>query len=152
LAAIRSAPTTARLISALAQEVSRHPVRDDGRVDGVLEKLPGREPRALQEGASLVGEDAHVLARLVSGADDAERRPVTGGRERARVAVREDERSPGHERLAVASDRAAGGDVLLLHADRLVLEPLGDRSGIGAGLRGGLVRRRASSGRSPRRD
>ncbi len=67
-----------------------HVVGDDRGVDPVLDQLPGREPRALQERPRLVGEHRHLLAAFGGGADDAERGAVAGRGQRPGVAVGED--------------------------------------------------------------
>jgi hypothetical protein len=102
---------------------------DERHRDAILLELPGREPRALEEGPRLARDDLYALARLDGGADDAERGPVARGRERARVAVGHDRRAVLDELGAVAAERPVHGDVLLVNRERLALEERAQRVG-----------------------
>ena len=84
-----------------------HALGDDGRRDVIAHEFPGRQPRALQERPRLVGEHLPHLALLRGGANDAERRAVPGGRERAGVAVRQNARVFGHDVRAEPAHRLA---------------------------------------------
>ena len=77
---------------ALPHEGSGHVVRDDRRLNAVPDELPRGQARALEKRARLVREHGDLLAGFDSAANDAQRRAVPGGRERARVAVRQDAR------------------------------------------------------------
>src|SRR5438093_1305365 len=74
----------------LAEEEPRHAVRDHGRLDAVLEQLPGGETRALKERSGLVGQDTDALARLLRGPHHTEGRSVAGCGQCAGIAVSED--------------------------------------------------------------
>ena len=68
-----------------------------------------------RNGPGFVGEHVDLFAGLDRGANHAERGAVPGGRQRARVAVRQHGLAVRHQRRAVASDRHAQGDVFLAH-------------------------------------
>ncbi len=93
------------------QEVPGHVVGDQRGRDAVLLQFPDREPRALQEGPGLVGEDVDLLAGGDRGADHAERRAVARRGQRAGVAVRQHRLAVRHQRRAVAADGLVDGDV-----------------------------------------
>ena len=92
--------------------------------DALAHAFPRREPRALHHRPCFVHPEEGNLALRVRGADDAERGTVTGRRQRARVAVRENPRVRRHECRAVVAERAIGGEVF--GEDRL---RLGDQAG-----------------------
>ncbi len=75
---------------ALAHQVAGHVVADQRHRDAVALQLPGGQPRPLQPGAGLVGEDRDLLAGLDRGADHAEGGAVAGGGQGPGVAVGED--------------------------------------------------------------
>ena len=102
-----------------------------------LHQLPRRQPGALQERPRLVGEHRDLLALLRGGANHAERRAVTGGRQRAGVAVREDPRGLRHQRRAVRAHRPAALHVLVVDRLRLDFEAPLDLVDRVAALRGG---------------
>ena len=110
----------------LPHQRARHVVGDDRRFDAVPHQLPRREPGALQKRPRLVGQHRHVLARLDRGANDAERRPVAGGRERPGVAVREDSGLARHDRGTERPHRAATRHVLVVNELRLAIEAILD--------------------------
>ena len=95
------------------QEVAGHVVGDERGGNAVLLQFPDGEARALQEGAGFIGEDVDGFAGFDGGADHAERGAVSGGGQRAGVAVREHGLAVGNQRRAVAADGAADGDVFL---------------------------------------
>ena len=74
-------------------------------------KFPNRETRALQERTRLIREDIDLLARLDRRANHAERSAETGGRQSARVAVRQHRLAIRHQARAMAADRLVDGDV-----------------------------------------
>ncbi len=113
---MRSAPTTMACELAGAHEAGGHVVADDGGGDAVLHHLPRGEARTLQEGPGLVCEDVDLASALDGGADDAERGAVAAGGERARVAVGEHAGLLRQQLRAESAKRAAGGDVLVVHA------------------------------------
>ncbi len=93
-------------------------VMSDDR-DAVPRELPDRQPRALEEGPRLVGEDPDLLPLLDRGPDDAEGRPVRGRRQRPRIAVGQDRGSVRDDVAAVDADRPVRLRILAL--DRLGL-------------------------------
>ena len=116
-------------------EVAGHAVGDERGGDPVLGQLPRRQPRALQVGTGLVGEDVHHLALPRRGADHPEGGAVTCRRQRPRVAVGQE---PGPRWDQLRSDVAhapARGEVLGLHRQRLVEQRLPD-GGAAASLLG----------------
>ena len=119
--------------AALPHQHGRHVVGDDGRVDAVAHQFPGREPRALQDGPRLVGEDRYRAALLDGAANHAERGAVAGRGQRARVAVREDAGLLRDEGAAEAADGAAAGDILVMDGLRLGQHQLAQVLDAGAG-------------------
>ncbi len=112
-----------------AHQRSGHALGDDRGVDAVAHQLPGGQPRALEKRSRLVGDDGNLLALLDGCANDAERRSVAGGRERAGVAVRQHPRAVRDDGGAEASHRAAAGDVLVVNRACLALETKGELVG-----------------------
>ncbi len=92
--------------------------------DAVAHELPGREPRALKVGPGLAGDDGNALADLAGAANDAERRAVSRGRQRARVAVREYRALVRQQPGAVTAELTVGGDVFVVDRLRFVFEAL----------------------------
>ena len=97
----------------------------------VLEQLPRGEPRPLEPGSGLVGEDGLHLAEANGGADDAEGGAVAGGGEGPGVAVGEDARLGRQQFGAEVPHEAAGLEVLLLDGEGLLEEPEAQRVGPG---------------------
>ena len=116
---MRSAPTIDEIDAAPAEELADHRVGHERHVDAVPRELPGREPRALQNGARLARDDSNALASRACRAHDAERRSAAAGRQRARVAVRENRRAVRHARRADPAHRPARRDVLAVDVARL---------------------------------
>src|SRR5205814_1739138 len=79
-----SIPTTL-----ITDNMAGHFVRDQGRRDAVLLKLPHRQSRALQKRTRLIREHVDRLAHLARGANHSQGGAVSGSRERSCVAVRE---------------------------------------------------------------
>jgi len=104
------------LDAALAHEGAGHVVAEDGGGDVVVEELPGGEARALEVGASLVGEDVDLVAPLDGGADDTEGGAIAAGGEGSGIAVGEDGAFLRKEGCSVGSHGLAGGDVFVVHA------------------------------------
>ena len=100
-------------------EVPRHVVGDDAVLDALDAEFPRRKARALQPRPGLVDEhrDGAAVA-LVAGADDAQRRAVAGGRQGARVAVREDGGAGREQRRAEGADGVAAADVVVVDLAR----------------------------------
>ena len=94
------------------QEMSRHVVGDEGGGDVVLLQFPNGETCALQERAGLIGEDIHFLAGFDGRADHTQRGAVTGGGQRAGIAVREHRFAVGYQVGSVAPDGLVDGDIL----------------------------------------
>ncbi len=80
----------------------------------------------MQKRARLIGEDIDLLAALARGADHAQGSAVTGGGQRAGIAVREHRLVVRHQRRAVASDGAVDGDIFLAYQLRFLNQPLAD--------------------------
>ena len=99
-----------------------HVVGDEGEGNALPLKLPGGQPRTLEERSGLVDEYVEMLPLLVCRPDDAERRAVLDGRERSGVAVGEDPRPVGDQVGAVLADRPThrhvlGGDAVRLQEE-----------------------------------
>src|SRR5205085_6093260 len=93
------------------QKVSRHVVGDNSGGDPVLLKFPSRQASALKKWTRLVGEDVDLLACADRGADHAQRGAISSRREGTRVAVRQYGFAIRNQRLTVAADGLADGDV-----------------------------------------
>ena len=117
--------------------------------NAVVLQFPDRQPRALQERPRLVREDVDVLARFHRRADHAERGAVSGGRQRAGVAMRQHRPAVGNQRRAMPADRAVDLDIFLAHQLRF-----GDQAiaNLLPAADGGPSRKAASSARWPRTD
>src|SRR6266403_1490141 len=72
------------------EEVTGHVVRDERCGNMVLLQFPNGEPGALQEGTRLAGEYVYPFPGCDRGADHPQRSSVTSGRQRTRVAMRQD--------------------------------------------------------------
>ena len=90
-------------------------VAGHAHVDAVLLQFPGGQARALQEGARLVGDDPHLLARFQGAADDAQGRAVTGRGQGPGIAVGEHGVAVVDAGRPVAADLAADLHVLAAH-------------------------------------
>src|SRR5262245_49024698 len=95
------------------EEAPRRRIRQQGHVHAGRLELERRESGALEEGARLSGEDRQAHPALEGPEDDPEGRADAGGRERSRVAVREDPLSVPQERRALLRDPPAGLPILL---------------------------------------
>ena len=122
------------------EEVPGHRVGDQLHGDPVAGELPGRQARALEEGAGLAGQHADRLSGLDRAADDPERRSVARGRERSRVAVREHGALTREKLRSETSDAPAGLDVLA--GDRVGLPDQGLFDGVGTAARDDGARER----------
>ena len=102
---MRSAPTTAASTSPRA--MSRPALESVTTRCGMpsARQLPGRQPRALQERPGLGHPDRLDVPGGERRADDAERRPDPGRRERPRVAVRHQPARLGEQLRAVGGDQ-----------------------------------------------
>src|SRR5579872_2337425 len=89
----------------------RHVVGDYGGGDPVLLQFPGRKARALEKRPRLIGEDVDLLAGADGSANYAQSRAISRRSERARVAMRQHGLAIGYQRLAIAADGLADGDV-----------------------------------------
>ena len=92
--------------------MTRHIVRDQRGGDVVLLQLPNGQPRTLQEGTGLVGEDIHLLARLYRRPDHTQRGAVASRRQRTGIAMREHRLMIGNQVRAVPPDGLVDGNVL----------------------------------------
>ena len=110
--------------TAASQEMRRHVVGDQRVGDARTSQLPRRQPRALQDRPRLIYIDVEALACLMRGEDWRQRRTHPGGRQRARVAVRQQRVAIGDQLGAEAAHRAAGGGVLFGDGVRLAQQPL----------------------------
>ncbi len=102
--------------------VTDHVVGDQGRGDVLFLELPRRQARALEIRPRFAAVDADALVGFDGGAHDAERGAVSGRREGAGIAVREDRRAVLDERRAVRAEGAIGGDVLVVDGAGLALQ------------------------------
>ena len=94
LAAIAIAADDHHVDLAAGHEVAGGDVRDERVRHLGLQQLPGRQPGALEIGPGLVDPDVDGSTGVVSGLDDAQRRPVLAAGEGAGVAVGEDPERP----------------------------------------------------------
>ena len=133
---------------AALHQVPGHVVGDQRDRDRFLHHLPGGEPRALQERPRLVGDHGDALACIAGRAHDAQRRAVTGRRERAGVAVGHDARPVAHQRGAVAADGMVHLEILAMDRDRF--GDAGAREMRSGGCVADRRRRRGACGRAPR--
>ncbi len=99
---------------------ARRRVGNDVVGDAELLAFPSAEPCPLQARARFVQQDVNVLALLVRGADDAQRRAVIDGGEEARVAVVQYRVAVLDQRRAVLPDLLVGAHVVFGHAVRFV--------------------------------
>ena len=101
-----------------AHHLSGRRVADERGLEAMLPAFPHREARALQQRAGFVGPDVRALAAASELQNDGQCRAFAAGRQRARVAVREDARAR-RERVeqigAVARDGRALDAVLLVN-------------------------------------
>ena len=103
--------------------MSGHVVRNQRGRNAILLQLPDGQPRALQKGTRLIGENIDALAGFHGRADHSQRGAVAGRGQCAGVAMREDRPAVRHQRRAVAADRPADRDILLAHDPGLFGQP-----------------------------
>ena len=108
----------------LTHEAAGHVIGNDADIDAVFPQFPRREPRALEKRPCLVGQDTQTLSVFNSGANNAQRRSITCGGERAGVAVCEDRAGIRQQLLAKAADALVTFDVLGLNRQCLLDQPV----------------------------
>ena len=108
-------------------QMTRHVVGDERHGDAVLLQLPRGEPRALEEGSRLAGDDLDTLAGVDRRPHDGQRRPEARGRQRPGVAVGEDGGAVLEQRGAMHAERTVRRHVLVVDRERLALEQRPDR-------------------------
>ena len=90
----------------------RRAVTDQSTGNPLLLKLPRGQPRALQQGARLVYPDVNLLAVLVHGANDAQRRTITRCGQRTSIAVGENIGTIGDKLGAILADAPAARHII----------------------------------------
>ena len=83
----------------------------------VLHQFPDRQAGALQHGTRFVRQHTDLLALIPGCANDPERRAVTGGGQRACIAM-------GQDSLAISDQRCSMSADFLVHRDVFVEDPL----------------------------
>ena len=107
---------------AVLHDLGGHVVADDGGVHAVGEQLEGAQPRALEQGTGLVGENPEIHAPLAAQVQRRQGGAVFGGGQLARVAMGQYAVAVLDEGQAVLADGAAHPNVLLLDGDALVAQ------------------------------
>ena len=98
-----------------------HVVRNQRGRNAVAGEFPCREPGALQIRARFGHEDRQRLVSPPRRPDDAQRRAVARGRQRAGVAMREHAGAARNQRRPVSAHTPVGGHVVALNLQRFTL-------------------------------
>src|SRR5579875_2312603 len=104
-----------RLDFTLSHETGGHIVTDYCRRDPVVQQLPGREARSLQERTGLIGKNVDFFPLLDSSTNDSKRCAISTGSQRTGVAVGQDPAFGGQQSGPVGTHRLTCGDVFLVH-------------------------------------
>ena len=116
----------------LPHQGPRRRVGDQGTGDPSVAELPHGEPRALQQGSSLVDVDVDPAPLLVREIDRRQRGSDSAGRQRARIAMRQDIAAVGKDGKTVLADSPAHGAILLPDGGRFGVQPVPHGCGIAA--------------------
>ncbi len=131
-----------RVDLARGHECRRCSVHDHGERDTQLLELPRREPAALEERPCLVDPDVLDPSCLPGCANRSERRAVAPGRQRTRVAVRQDPRPGSNERERMLAHGATSLDLRVVQGARSFGRRIGTKLVEGpAEVHGGRARR-----------